>query len=882
MSSKSQTAIAPEQVESFISPATYNGMIRSSGRDRRVWLYAVIPWSPALTDGATDQRRVNVAQQLMRFFDGLASQVSAAGMKYRSLLKGSYREFHLLTGAVPTHFRSQNPLHSDLARWQNRAYADIHPQRQFALIGVPLNTDGKDEYDTKKRTVLQRVLTELDNIAYNIANGCPDFKEYLPDMYRIQNVMLDAGLKPFSVMDEDERGYYLELMRSWWVSSGDGALGVMPDNDHLHLFPNEHAVILGKHKYDKEIPCKDWDINGEYPATICFAQSSSFSGASEDDPANLWLAHMLEVPEAGGAGVIGVSVRGNVEPGVVTADQIRRNRQAINDAIKERYAKGREASGDMEEIMEKLEYKRSIYKHENMPPTLVDLSVAALVAGNAQQAIDALGTVNGITFVNMNTSKEQLLGFQSMQACSPVRMTPYNMEWSATMLAGSGVSSMAKAGDKDGACLGFTERNVQPVYVKTTFASDEDTVPFLVIVGKPGSGKTMALLNLMLQWSQIDTVDDNGNTTKTPCIFIDPKEDSDFSDAVLSRGGTVYSMDSDISNGMFDPLNVIPNREEGKEMAANMLANILAPSGTDADLEINITAMLNYGIKHGARVVGAALHMANQAYEQARQAGVKTDLPETTPEVYARVMRLIDNSQFIRIICGTDNNVHSLTVSQNLTLIRAGSRSLVPAEGSEKTVTGRIQRWVLRMTVMGAGVAVRGRDGVVALDEAWVALGEGSGSTVEQWGRLARSQRFLPVLASQKVQEFIDAGLAGSISRGLILANDNPSETNGTVSQAKAAIRLFGIDDTDGHIARRMSLDPVTDGGTPNWDSLQRLKTPDGKTIRGSVAYFKSGSDAPVPVEIRINQQILSEISTNRLDAIARQKAKQNNGSPTI
>lgn len=873
--SASHLAISPEQVESFISPATFNGMIRSCARDRRVWLYAAIPWSPALTDGATDQRRVDVAGQLMQFFDGLASQVSVAGIKYRNLLKGSYREFHLLTGSVPTRFHSANPRGTDLARWQDRAYTAINPRRQFALIGVPLNTDGKEERP-RKRTLFNRFVSELDSIAYNIANGYPDFREYLPDMYRIQNIMLDAGLKPFSVMDATERARYLELMRSWWVSSGSGALGVMPDNDHLHMFPDMHAVILGKHRYDDGIPCKQWHINGEYPATVCFAQSCSFSGNRESDPTNLWLARILEVPEAGGAGVIGVSVRGNVEPGVATADQIRRNRQAINDAIKERYAKGREASGDMEEIMEKLDYKRSIYKHENMPPTLIDLSVAALVAGNAQTAINALGNVPGVTFVNMNTSKEQLLGFQSMQACSPVRMTPYNMEWSATMLAGSGVSSMAKAGDGQGACLGFTERNVQPVYVKTTFASDEDAVPFFTIVGKSGSGKTMALLNLVLQWCQIDAVDKTGRPIgKTPCIFIDPKEDSDFSDTVRSRGGTVYSMDSDISNGMFDPLNVIPNREEGKEMAATMLANILSPSGADADLEINITAMLNYGVKHGARVIGYALNMANQAYQHAKQTGAYTDLPASTPDVYARVMRLINNSQFIRIICGTDNNVQSLTVSQNLTLIRAGSRSLVPAEGSEKTVTGRIQRWVLRMTVMGAGVAVRGRNGVVALDEAWVALGEGSGETVQQWGRLARSQLFLPVLASQKVQEFIDAGLAGAISRGLILANDDPAETNGTVSQAKAALRLFSIDDTDGHIARRMAAGPVTDGGTPNWDSLQRLKNEDGSTLRGSIGYFKSGSEMPVPVEIRINQQVLDEISTNRLDAIARQQGKR-------
>lgn len=864
----------PEQVESFISPATFNGMLRAVTPDKSVWLYAAIPWSTALTDGATDTRRINAATQLMSFFDGLASQVSAAGLKYRSLLRGQYRQFHLLTGAVPQRFQSANQRGSMLARWQNGAYTDVRVQRQFAVIGVRLHAGAKDPISEMRnlpwwRRGLVRFFTELDNVSFNIANGFPRFEEFEDDMHVIQRIMLNAGLKPFSMMDDQERSQYLEVLRSWWVSNGSGALGVMPDNDHLHMFPDMNACVTAQHAYDDGKPCKDWNIRGEYPATLCFAQSTSFNQNSISDPSNLWLAKLLEVPEAGGAGAVGVSIRGTVEPGIVTAAQIRRHTSAINDAIKERYAKGREASGDMEDMMEKLEYKRSIYRHDNMPPTLIDLSVAALVAGNAQQAIDALGVIPNMTFVNMNTSSEQYLGFKSMQACSPVRMTPFNMEWSGTIVAGSGVNSMAKAGDGKGACLGFTEANSQPVYLSTTFASDQDTVPFLAIVGKSGSGKTMALINLMRQWCIYDS-----GQGATPCIFIDPKEDSDFSDTVLQAGGTVYSMDSDISNGQFDPLNVIPNKEEAKEMAAIMFADIFSPGVSNPDLEISLTVMLDYGLKAGAHVSGVALKLANDAFMAAQQAGQPTNLPANTHDVYEHVMKLIASNQFLRIICGTDNNAPSLSVSRNLTLIRAGARSLVPAEGSENTVTGRIQRWVLRMTVMGAGVAVRGRDGVVALDEAWVALGKGSGETVQQWARLARSQRFLPVLASQKVQEFIDAGLEGSISRGLILANDDPAETNGTVSQAKAALRLFSIEDTDGHIARRMALDPEKDGGEPNWDSLQRLKDPQhpGRVLRGSVAYFKDGSNMPVPVEIRINPDLLAQISTSRLDVLAREQ----------
>ena len=90
--------------ESFISPASEYGLLRSATPDRTVWLYARIPWSTALLDGANDRKRNDAAQQLMAFFDGLANQVTVAGMRYRYMLQSEYREFHLLTGSMPVRY----------------------------------------------------------------------------------------------------------------------------------------------------------------------------------------------------------------------------------------------------------------------------------------------------------------------------------------------------------------------------------------------------------------------------------------------------------------------------------------------------------------------------------------------------------------------------------------------------------------------------------------------------------------------------------------------------------------------------------------------------------------------------------------------------------
>ena len=104
--------------ESFISPGSEYGLLRAATPDRTVWLYAKIPWTSALLDGAGDSKRKEAEQSFMAFFDGLAGEVSVAGMRYRDLLKSEYREFHLLTGSMPIPYRPPVMQQDDLKSYQ--------------------------------------------------------------------------------------------------------------------------------------------------------------------------------------------------------------------------------------------------------------------------------------------------------------------------------------------------------------------------------------------------------------------------------------------------------------------------------------------------------------------------------------------------------------------------------------------------------------------------------------------------------------------------------------------------------------------------------------------------------------------------------------------
>ena len=894
--------------ESFLSPASEYGLVRAATPDRTCWLYAKVPWTAALLDGADDKERTSAAQQLLAFFDGLASQVPVAALRYRDLLKPEYREFHLLTGSMMTPYKPPaGRQYDELKYYQARYYGYMNTRRQFAVIGVPLKLTG-DHSNQERKPFLQKALTTLDHWAYSFANGCPSFDEYLPDAHNIEQIMLRAGLEPFTLMDDNERVELLTMMETWWVSRANAsALPVIAENDHLHFFPDTEVCADALKKSEDGIKCEDWNIPTEYPASLCFARSSEFSQSPVTDPTNLWLARLLADGGAGGANAIATSVRGIVEPAKVTADKIRRNYRAISDSIREREEKGREATGEMKELEARLAYKRSLYETPDMPPTILDLSIISCVAGTSQIAMDSLERIPNMEFTNLATANEQLIAFKSMQACSPIRMKPYEMHWSSTCIAGAGASSYARAGDKNGALVGLTEGNRSPVYVSTTTVQDEDQAPGIVIVGRTGSGKSMLLVSLFLQWAKIPSRAGTGNT---PCILVNPKPGDDFEDAVTAYGGTVIRVDSDVSNGVFDCLLVMDDIEAAKELAAIMLSDILS-KGEDTSLEISIAAMLSYGINHGMKATGTALMKAAQDYQKMLKAGQNPSdagLPENTIDVFRQVQLALKSYQTMRLIFGTRNDIQPLRANQNLTLINAGNRSLVPEDGAD-TATSRIQQWVLRMIVIGAGAAIEGRDGMVGVDEAWCLGGKGKGAsrTIKEWMRTARSRRFTPVFASQKTQEFIDAGMVGGVSRGFLLALDNPEERDGTISPAKAAERFLKVEDSDGHIRRRMEQDDTLSNGRANWSSLRRLTEPltgaelecklrtdpdtmreyqrqkdEGvaspvikKTVRGAVAYFCDNGRPPVPVEVIIPPLLLKEISTNAKDKIARAQRKE-------
>ena len=213
-----------------------------------------------------------------------------------------------------------------------------------------------------------------------------------------------------------------------------------------------------------------------------------------------------------------------------------------------------------------------------------------------------------------------------------------------------------------------------------------------------------------------------------------------------------------------------------------------------------------------------------------------------------------------QLIYGTRHGGRSLAISQGLTLLSAGTLNIISDKTGSSAVSD-IQRWVVRMAALGATAAIMGRNGVLIVDEAWSLLGDEFGvGLVTRMGRLARAQHYLPVFASQKVDEFVDAGLEDFVGRGLALGMGVRNEGGSTgESQAQAVCRLFNQPE-DGRLHERMMHARVldTESEAPDWQSLYALFDPaDGRLLRGTICYYMGVDGSAIPVEVRISRDLV-------------------------
>lgn len=792
---------------------------RLIGTDNSLWLYRAVPMGPVV-DAASPAEGFAVAEPIIAAVEEIAALTSVR-ITRRSASRSNYRRVHMLLVNVPRFYRP--PRDHPLRDYLSSSFATTAIDRRVLLFGVRL----RDSIGGQAG-----LAASVSSIVETLATGMTPLSDYDADFAQVDAALARAGLSTPAPDD-------LRLAGAWWNQGRYADTPILVHGDHLHVFADA-ATVTGLAGHDQS-GCSDWPtIRGHHAVTFATVQDIELGHVSAASSAAWWVPTLID------QGAVAISIRAQVEPAKVTRAELRRRRSAYESDIAERVAAGKMERAEQEERGAELAETEAAYAMGG-PATLVDTSIVVAFNGQVPDIAD-IGRDRGVA-LNAMTYRQQAALTETM-LCSPVRASPHLHDLPVQTVACSGLPSLATVGDVDGALLGFTEGDRQPAYISPTAAAKADGLPAVLVVGQTGSGKSLTMLNLADQYARMGR----------PVVIVDPKSGSDHSLAVQASGGQVASLDNLASaDGVFDPLRFATRPEIGVEMAASMLLSVNPWGSMRDDFETPLIRALSFGVGEGATCIGQALRLA-------------ADAGHAPAEMVSRVFDLAEASAMFRACVGVNPGTNALRMAEGITLIKVGDAHLdLPEPGQVSTASQqqRVAMALVRMMVFGSATALTGRSGVVMLDEAWVFLSAGR-SEVERLGRLARSQGVLPMLFTQRVTDALDAGMAGYISRGVILPIAD-------VDEAHAACELFGLEPTAERIGRltaKATIGSSADAsGAPNWHSMRALRDPaTGKVLRGAIAIYADLSGRSVPVEVTITEEFLAMASTNP-DDVARRLA---------
>jgi len=800
---------------------------RVQGTDGSVWLYRAVPLAP-VADAPDEITGLEPGGPILAALDELAA-MTGTRIPRRTAARSGYRQVHLLLVNVPRRF-TPDPAAPGAAHLA-AMFPDSPVQRRVLLLGVRL----------RDRITASGWRNAVESAVETLVSGTVPLSDFDADYTDIDQALTRSGLTTPTPRDFD-------LAAAWWNDGRFADTPTLPHVDHLHVFTSASAAHAAHQAGPAD--CTGWpDIPGHHAVTFAAVERFDLPDTPATTAKARWVEALVD------AGALAVSIRGLVEPAKITRAELRRRRRQYLQDVTERHQAGKMSDGQQEETLADLEAIENAYA-QGGPPTLVDATVLTALNGRyddvSEVARDSAVTLNAMPY-------RQEAAFADTWLCSPVRAVPHLHDLPSHTVAYSGLPSLSTVGDPDGALLGFTEKDRQPAYLSPTAASTNDGLCVAAVLGATGAGKTILMLHLADQFAR----------TGRPQVIFDPKPLSDHSAAVLASGGRVASLDELIhADGVLDPLRFAQTPELGVEEAANMLLTVNPWGSRGGDVYSGLMRALRVGVQSGATCIGQAL---------------RTAADRGTPAVVTDpVFELAGASPLFAAMVGSDPGTPPLRVADGITLIKVGRTRLeLPAPGtprSEMTPPQRVSVSLVRMITLGSMTALAERDGVMHLDEAWVVLGAGV-AEMDAIGRTARSLRVLPILYTQKCTDPLRAGLAGYISRILILPIEDEQE-------ARAACALARLEATEDRV-RRITGKAKT-GNAPNWDSLRALRDPaTGRVLRGAVAIYCDLGGRAVPTEITIPPGFLALASTNPGDIDARRlrtggapKAPTTAGSP--
>jgi hypothetical protein len=513
----------------------------------------------------------------------------------------------------------------------------------------------------------------------------------------------------------------------------------------------------------------------EMAALMRFGQESFTS------PNAPYLADAFTHPD----GVCVVSVRAELEPPTVARSRLRSSQRHVMAAMEEEAAANDLARPEQSHTLQ-LAQEVEQYFIGNNEPLLSKCSIVfgRRVGQGEQTYIDELKNNYGIEVIPL--IHRQLDALDETLPSSDKRVNPFLQDVTVGMLAYAGIQGFSTLGDSKGLYVGCVHPDFPPCYLDPGAAPAKNLPVGCAIFGDLGSGKSFLAQMIATQGALADQT----------VIFLNPKGYSTLkpmADQIQTAGkeaSVVRTSSLEGRPGFFDPFRFAdPNL--AAEIATNFILSVIT------ELTQRQQGQLAAGIKRGAL---AGARCVGEALEYVGDTEIVHQIMETA-EGWASFGMGIGKTPQDRL--RTTGGLLLIEVDRKLPQPKSNDPRMQRAEE-------RIGLAVIRLISRASLELLAGSGGgLFIMDEAWTLLGSQEGQQViDELVREGRSRKITPIFATQKPSDLLKEGvdLEGFISRVFAMKLTDPAE-------ARAALRICGLDATDGRISWLRDAGPRPEQG---------------------------------------------------------------------
>lgn len=770
----------PQTGDYYVAPWAYHQGGTFAGLDGTVWLYQWVPMTPVQWDDRSRQLELGDRWLAMLRHLGETSRMPPGGVASLA----DYRKLHVLclrsevdpgppAGATPNYVR----------QWFQPSHPERVPQH-LCFVGVQLRPSATaavhrlsdavrlSAQQLGRARVRQAVRVMQESFEALASEQVVDLSLFYEDAAVVGSILQEVGAR-----EPDER--QLNLLCAWyndgeyedaemWVPADDPTRIVLPTRGAPGRF--DTLEMCSVYRFDEHV------MRSPQDAWVADVQTFLDPTQPDDRP-------------------VVVSIRAVLEPYEMVKTRLSRSWKKLDNYIASAHTKGGSLPDDEYMTQDKVDQLRSYYT-ETREPMLSDLSI---VIGHrtpgsmpSGRLVERLRTNWGIRAKPLE--RRQLQALEHCLPTSSIRLgvsprSSLNQLMSLSALAYAGLSMGPAAGDDAGLALGRTWPAGTQVYLDPARAARGDAPsqsPVVLVVGRPGSGKTWAAQSLCVQ-----AVLQNIRT-----IFINPKggerhvgggtlgalvQDLGGYHVVLAQGETDASQ-----LGILDPfvyLNQPQSRQRALDIAQDFITAALAGVLTKAEQSTCMAAMqararAHWDLSPPGQPVPLCMAM------------VLDGIRERDEALFRKVWEASQASRLLMLgIAPTPHQRQAgLAAADRLfTLIEFGRDLNLPPRDlppSEMTLPQQVSVALLQLVAQLSieTLVMTGNGGLFILDEAYTFMrSHTGGQMLENLGRQGRSQRVCTVLISQEARDL--EHLQQYIGRILIHAMSDPRD-------AAAALRL--------------------------------------------------------------------------------------------